>query len=796
MKRYLPLLVGALALAAPALAGAAADPAQPPIDRAALKATYKPIGFWKPGDTLPTTPTPPAPSDPSGIYNPSGHWSAYDSNLFESLNFPGRQAGDKTDKDAPGSGDPRYGFCPFDPAFPGFIPQGKCANHALEYLNYFEATMKSILKDFGGSVQRYPFVNPGRSDLPSPQFYEPAGLSSPGGDTFNIAGIVPGADHPEQEVIVSGHFDFTDAAPAAAWDSSEGHAEVIRMAKIMTDYWRATGTRPAVTVKFMPWSAEESGTFGSLDYVDNYIVDNDDASRIRGYFNVDPCAGAYPAYYHGNPLQQVPMVLQVSDPASATNPDKVRAFNAQAEKVIDGFWADIDDTVDTAIGPMPIYTDADRGSIATAVGGLLLFGSDYSNFEAVGVPIMNLFPDMFGPHADATPASAEGALTIHTPRDHLQTLNALTSFDVTGMGASDGWMKGMELCSQLEARYMLEPEMGGAQTANLDPVAHMEVKKPKAVKGKAVTFDASSSYQYSQLATRQYVPDADLQFKWDFGDGSAPAFGKVVKHSYKTADPEPVPVTLTVTNRDTHQADTAIRKVLVQPGTGTDVDPDQSADPGLRAQGSVLACQSAGGFTSVKVSPEGAGLKFEGSAPGGNKFMADVFQVTKGRRVQAPKKVASFAVEGSFVWDGALPKGKLSAGTYFVRVSTRGTGSRADVRQFPFRRTSSAFRALKPFQSADSCDLLSLARLGAPAFGGKRPLLVNFTTTKASKVTVALYRGSSRKPAKRFTKRTQANRLARVTVRPKGLKRGQYRVVVSAAGGGKKQRTVMYATKY
>jgi hypothetical protein len=141
--------------------------------------------------------------------------------------------------------------------------------------------MKAILGDFGGTVHRYKFFNAGRSDT-GEAAGEPAGLSSPSGDTYNIAGIVPGADHPEQEVIVSGHYDFTDAAHAAAWDSSEGHAEVIRIAKLMTDYRRATGTRPAVTVKFMPWAAEESGTYGSQDYVTNYVATRLDAPAFGG----------------------------------------------------------------------------------------------------------------------------------------------------------------------------------------------------------------------------------------------------------------------------------------------------------------------------------------------------------------------------------------------------------------------------------------------------------------------------------------------------------------------------------
>ena len=164
---------------------------------------------------------------------------------------------------------------------------------------------------------------------------------------------------------------------------------------------------------------------------------------------MDPCAGAYPAFYHGNPAQSVNMTMQVTDPAATSgDADRVKAFNAQAQKTIDDFYADIDDTVDTAAGPVQVFGDGQQSNIHTAVGGLLAFSSDYANFEAIGVPIMNLFPDMFGPHADRSPASGEGAATIHTPRDHLQTLNALTSADQTGLTASDGWMTGMELCAQ------------------------------------------------------------------------------------------------------------------------------------------------------------------------------------------------------------------------------------------------------------------------------------------------------------------------------------------------------------
>ena len=783
MTRIAALLLSLLGLLA-ASPVASATHSQPPVDRGILKTLWKPIGFFKPGDPIPMPTEPPAP-DANGIYNPSGHYSAYDTNVYETLNFPGRQAGDETSDDAPGSGDPRHGFCPPDPSY---MPQGRCANHALEYLDHYERTMREMLKDFGGTVHRYEFDNPGSGGAPVGL---PAGLSSQAGKTYNIAGVVAGADHPEQEIIVSGHWDYTDAAHAAAWDSAEGHAEVIRMAKIMTDYWRATGTRPSATVKFMPWGAEESGTVGSQDYVNRHILEGEGA-RIRGYFNVDPCAGAYPAYYHGNPAERVPMVLQVSDPATAVEPERVEPFNAKAEKVIDEFYADIDDTIETVAGPQPVFTEADRAEIVTAVGGLLAFSSDYANFEAIGVPIMNLFPDMFGPHDDGTTGSPEGVATIHTPRDNLQTLNQLTGPDQTGLTASDGWMKGMELCAHLESRYMLQPEMGGAQTADPDPVAYFEPLPWRAdfPKGKLMTLDAAGSYQYSQLATRRQVPDADLQFKWNFGDGSKEAFGKSVKHAFATAGT--YPVTLTVTNRDTAKSDAMTTNVLISDeDAGSETDPaGQDGDPGLRAQNSVVACESSAdtGFTALKVTRAGTGLKFEGGSRGpSSSFLAEVFQVTKGRKAIKPKRLARFTVNGSFTW---RPKGKLRAGTYFARMTARGSGARPDVRSVGLERRGSRFVGRKPFQRPDTCGEISLFRLDSPAFGPERKLTAAFTLTKPGKATIEVYRGKKR--VKRIKKTVKsANRLQKVAIAPKRLRRGEYRVVLRAAG----KKETLYAKR-
>ncbi len=536
IRTVLAAVLAVLLVAPVARAGVAP---QPPFDRDAMKETYKPIGFFKPGDPIPSPLTPPAP-DGDGLFNPSGHWSAFDTNVYESLNFPSRQADDQTSDDPPGTQDARHGFCappaPGSPFFPAFSTYGKCANHQLEWLDHYERTMKTVLKDFGVVVKRYKFDSPG-SGTARPG--NPGDTSTPGGDSYNISATIPGADNPEEQIIVSGHFDFTDSGPAAAWDSQEGHAEVIRMAKIMGDYWKRTGTRPSATVKFMPWDQEETGTVGSTVWVQDNIPPGDE-SKVRGYFNVDPCAGAYPAFYHGNPEQRIPMTLGLADPANATNGDRaarITAFNTRAVSIIDEFFADHDDTVEVVGGTEPLYTDDDRDQIVTAIGGLLLFSSDYRNFEAIGVPFMNLSPDMFGPKADPaanTPEqSNEGISILHTPNDNNQTLNRLTGPDQTGTTFSDGWMKGMELCAQLESRYMLQPEMGGAQIANLDPVAYFEALPNEAIAKQDVTFDATGSYQYDSILARSYA--GGLSYEWDFGDGTT-GTGKTVTHAYDLVD--------------------------------------------------------------------------------------------------------------------------------------------------------------------------------------------------------------------------------------------------------------------
>ena len=551
MIRLLLALVAVSALAAP---GAIAGDSQPPLDINLLE--YEPIGAFKPGDPVP--PNTPLTPTAGKRFNPSGNYNAFDTNIYEVLNYPFRGAGDETTDDAPGNGgNPKHGLCAPNPV-PRPGPEaplssiaGECPNHQLEYIDYYEETMRDILGDFGVTFRRYEFDNPGTGNTLA-------------GRAINPAAIVPGAEHPDETIVVGAHYDKTTEAPAAAWDSQEGHAQVIRIAKIMADYWRATGTRPSATVKFIPWDAEESGTLGSLDYAQNNIVPGEE-HEVRGYWNTDPCAGGYPAYRFGNPQDRVDLGIQLADPESieGVSTARIEAFNAKAPGYLEDVFNHLDDTLTLDAGPREIFTSKAEAGDAADIGndvniGLsrpVLFSSDWRNFEVLGIPFFNPGPEVTGPDSNNNPNNPDALAILHTPNDNLNTLNAYAGrgpSQANGQTLSEGWAKGMEMCSQLLAYGMLQPDQGGTRASDPAVVAYYEALPNEAIAKQKVGFDARGSYQYESVATRQMVPEDRLEYLWEFGDG-ATATGRQVQHAYDRIGI--YTSKLTVRNRETGQTD-------------------------------------------------------------------------------------------------------------------------------------------------------------------------------------------------------------------------------------------------
>ena len=782
LRRFLPMLAAAAALlsAAPA---AMATHAQPTLDITKMK--YEPIGHFKPGEAIPPdygkSCETVQPLVKDNVFNPTGTFNSFDQTIYEYFCLPYRNQNDSSPNDPMGNGgEAAYGYCadpdPTDPlAQQGPAGAGTCPNHQLEFIEHYKATMLEVLKDFAPTFHEYKFEHPEADP-------------EKGQAARNPAIVIAGADHPDEHIIIGSHYDQTDTGPASLWDSQEGHAEMIRVAKLMADYWKATGTRPSATVKFMPTDGEEDGSLGSADYVTNTVVPEWE-NKVRSYWNADPCAGGYPARRYGNPADVIPINVQIG---ISDNP-RVAEFNEKVPDIVEQVLTNLDDTITAYPDGLETFVSTEENAALTDVGKHIfvqtdhpfLFSSDWTNFIAAGIPFFNPSPKVTGPSnpTDAEPSLffvqnpyPDAVIGFHTPMDNLQTMSRFTGQDPLGNSYPEAYMKGMEFCSHLLAWGMLQHNNGGAQTAHTDPVAYYEALPNEATKGSLVTFDAGGSHQYADVASRKLVSDDDLQYKWDFGDGTAAAYGKVVKHAYRTANV--FQSKLTVTNRASGKSATMSVPITVEEGgTANETDPPGQDVDKFPKKDSIVACQSTTGFSKISVKPSGKGLKFDFAHSSGREVKIDVLQASAGSKAIAPKRVATFKKSASFTWKG---KKGLKKGQYFVRFSVVQPNGQTDRRAFAFDFTSK-FKSRKAFEAARGCDVISEFRLSAPAFGGKRSLQIGFATTQTGTGTITVSKGSRKVKTIKVTVKT-ANRFKIVKVPASKLSRGEYKIVLKFGG--------------
>lgn len=192
---------------------------------------------------------------------------------------------------------------------------------------------------------------------------------------------------------------------------------------------------------------------------------------------------------------------------------------------------------------------------------------------------------------------------------------------------------------------------------------------------------------------------------------------------------------------------------------------------------SPTTCQATSGFGSVAARGAGRGLRLS-STPrgnGGGPVRIDVFQVSSGRRVLRERRVARFSSRsGTTRWNGRSARGD---GYYFARFRNG-----ADVRRVTLRRTGGRFRVVSPgFYRRATCDLLPSFKLERAVFGGtgRRPLRISYRLARAARVTVTVTRGA--RVVRRFAaRRDLSGRTVRRIVPLRGLRRGTYRVKLSA----------------
>lgn len=212
---------------------------------------------------------------------------------------------------------------------------------------------------------------------------------------------------------------------------------------------------------------------------------------------------------------------------------RVTTFNAAAENVVEDVLNHIDDSVPAVVPPGnqntfisqaeaeadPASNDADYdyapgGDITIGSSRPVRLSSDWRSFLAKGVPFFNPGPEVTGPSDENEPNNPDGAATFHTTNDNQVTLNAYTG-------------------------------------------------QPLSAANNAVA-SAGSHQLASTGGTRTYVPQSDLEYIWDFGDGTSGS-GQSVQHAYDFAGV--YTSKLTVRNKTTGASDTMEIPITVESTT-------------------------------------------------------------------------------------------------------------------------------------------------------------------------------------------------------------------------------------
>lgn len=83
---------------------------------------------------------------------------------------------------------------------------------------------------------------------------------------FNTVAEIPGKTKPDEVIILSGHLDTWDGPGSqGAQDNGTGCAVMLEAARILM----AVGAEPDRTIRFILWTGEEQGLFGSRGYVES-----------------------------------------------------------------------------------------------------------------------------------------------------------------------------------------------------------------------------------------------------------------------------------------------------------------------------------------------------------------------------------------------------------------------------------------------------------------------------------------------------------------------------------------------
>ncbi len=160
---------------------------------------------------------------------------------------------------------------------------------------------------------------------------------------YNVVAEIKGSEKPNEVVIVSGHFDsWNGPLSQGAQDNGVGSMTAMEAARILC----SAHAKPKRTIRFILWSGEEQGIFGSTNYVKQHKDELDKISAVL----VDDGGGNYQGGYTVL-AQMKPMMEQAMEASQKAFPE------------------------------LPITLTVSPGTKMPRGGG-----SDHAPFNAVGVP--------------------------------------------------------------------------------------------------------------------------------------------------------------------------------------------------------------------------------------------------------------------------------------------------------------------------------------------------------------------------------------------------------------------------
>ncbi|GMS92343.1 hypothetical protein PENTCL1PPCAC_14518, partial [Pristionchus entomophagus] len=98
----------------------------------------------------------------------------------------------------------------------------------------------------------------------------------------NVVGYIPGHDEEDRYVILGNHFD---AWVYGSIDPNSGTAILVEVARAMVEITKKTSWKPARSIMFVAWDAEEHGLIGSTEFVEEFMQQL--GIRAVAYLNMD-----------------------------------------------------------------------------------------------------------------------------------------------------------------------------------------------------------------------------------------------------------------------------------------------------------------------------------------------------------------------------------------------------------------------------------------------------------------------------------------------------------------------------